>query len=458
MRKSVLLLASIALAVLVACGLAVKQSTAVVTTYYAFVAKWGSFGSGNGQFRSPVSIATDYSSNVYVIDYQNQRIQKFTSNGTFLGKWGGLGKTNGHFNYPLGIATDSEGNVYVADTFNNRIQKFTSNGTFVRKWGALGSARGRFKQPFSVATDSNGNVYVTDTGNARIQKFTSNGTFITQWGSGGSENGQFSAAIGVATDPSGNVYVLDSGNARIQKFTSNGVFITKWGSGGSENGQFDNPSGIATDLSGNVYVADMFNNRIQKFTSNGAFITKWGSLGSKNGEFNGARGVATDSDGYVYVCEIVDPGGTGNNRIQKFAEFPLSADTVAPRVTRVVPAHGATGVALRANVVARFSEPMEKSTLNEANFKLFERQRNPDGSITMQQITNVTVTPRPNGLGATLDPYGTSPTRLAKNTVYKAVVSTGAKDFARNALDQKPRVPGSQPKEWYFRTSSWGKK
>ena len=39
------------------------------------------------------------------------------------------------FSSPSGIATDTSGNVYVADKGNNRIQKFTSNGTFITKWG-----------------------------------------------------------------------------------------------------------------------------------------------------------------------------------------------------------------------------------------------------------------------------------------------------------------------------------
>ncbi len=35
---------------------------------------------------------------------------------------------------PTGIAADSAGNVYVLDTENEIIQKFTTNGTFVKEW------------------------------------------------------------------------------------------------------------------------------------------------------------------------------------------------------------------------------------------------------------------------------------------------------------------------------------
>jgi hypothetical protein len=43
---------------------------------------------------------------------------------------------------------------------------------------------------------------------------------------------------------------------------------------------------------------------------------------------------------------------------------------------------------------------------------------------------------------------------LAKNTKYKAVVTTGAKDLAGNALDQKATTTGNQPKSWTFTTGT----
>lgn len=43
---------------------------------YVFVTKWGSYGSGDGQFYYPEGIAVDSSLNVYVADVLNYRIQK----------------------------------------------------------------------------------------------------------------------------------------------------------------------------------------------------------------------------------------------------------------------------------------------------------------------------------------------------------------------------------------------
>ena len=35
---------------------------------------------------------------------------------------------------PTAIATDNAGNVYVLDGENDKVQKFTTNGTFVKEW------------------------------------------------------------------------------------------------------------------------------------------------------------------------------------------------------------------------------------------------------------------------------------------------------------------------------------
>jgi len=58
----------------------------VLADNYSFITKWGSLGSGNGQFNGPHTIAVDGSGFVYVSD-QYDRIQKFNTNGTFITSW-----------------------------------------------------------------------------------------------------------------------------------------------------------------------------------------------------------------------------------------------------------------------------------------------------------------------------------------------------------------------------------
>jgi len=193
--------------------------------------------------------------------------QTVSSSPTLVTTWGSAGSGPGQFNGPQGLAIDPAGNVYVADSDNNRIQKFTSNGNYLNKWGIAASGPGQFNSPSDVAIDSAGNIYVADTSNHRIQKFNSNRIFLSQLGTGsvGSGEGQFNTPRGVAVGAADVVYVSDQNNNRMQKFDSHGTFLATWGTRGSDPGQFINPAMPAVDASGNIYVAEYDNNRVQKF-------------------------------------------------------------------------------------------------------------------------------------------------------------------------------------------------
>src|SRR6266478_6405314 len=80
--------------------------------------------------------------------------------GGFLTKWGSAGSGDGQFSGDDGIAVDGSGNVFVTDLFNNRIQKFTNSGPFLIKWGSGGSEDGQFTAPIGVAVDVSGDVFV----------------------------------------------------------------------------------------------------------------------------------------------------------------------------------------------------------------------------------------------------------------------------------------------------------
>jgi len=120
-------------------SLLVACSSGVFAQSYNLVRSWGSQLSGNGQFNEPCGVAVDSGGNVYVVDYGNSRIQKFSSSGAYLTQWGSPGSGDGQFSNPVGVAVDSGGNVYVVDAGNNRIQKFSSSGAYLTQWGSPGT-------------------------------------------------------------------------------------------------------------------------------------------------------------------------------------------------------------------------------------------------------------------------------------------------------------------------------
>jgi sugar lactone lactonase YvrE len=138
---------------------------------YTPIVMWGSEGEGDGQFAWLESVDTDSSGNVYVVDMDNERVQKFTSDGQFISKWGTDGGAIGEFRKPAGLAIDASDNVYVTDQGNGRVQKFTSDGQFIAAWGTTGDGTSQFSEPEGIDVDSSGHVYVADTGNNRVEVF-----------------------------------------------------------------------------------------------------------------------------------------------------------------------------------------------------------------------------------------------------------------------------------------------
>lgn len=136
-----------------------------------FSLRWGSMGSGAGEFYHPFGVAFDSAGDVYVADSANYRIQKFDGLGRHLATWGTFGAAEGQFDRPLGLKVDAGDRLYVADGLNDRIQVFDRRGEFLASFGSLGPGQGEFNLPFSVAVDAAGNIYVADTLNFRIQKF-----------------------------------------------------------------------------------------------------------------------------------------------------------------------------------------------------------------------------------------------------------------------------------------------
>ena len=146
---------------------------------------WGSPFNGDGTFHSALGIAVT-ASYVYVSEIGNllegccQCVHQFTTEGVFVRRWGTFGEGTNQFRTPLGLTTDSAGNVYVVDHHNFRLQKFTADGEFVAAWGRRNFDADALIGPHDLAIDSEGNLYVTDfrTDEGQIMHYTYNPTAV----------------------------------------------------------------------------------------------------------------------------------------------------------------------------------------------------------------------------------------------------------------------------------------
>jgi len=110
-------------------------------------------------------------------------------------------------------------------------------------------------------------------------------------------------------------------------------------------------------------------------------------------------------------------------------------DTVPPKVTVENPANLATGVAINSLVRATFDKAMDHLTITTLPFTLKNGAASVSGTVTFDALSKV----------ATFKPAS----NLLPNTKYTAMVSTGAKDLAGNAL-----VSGLVPNPWTFTTAN----
>lgn len=312
----------------------------------------------------PVDVTFDASGNLYLADFDTERIQKVDATtgiittiagsgfAGFTGD-GGIGPA-AEFHGADAVAVDSTGNVYIADFFNHRIRRLTpptiptwtmstvaGSGTAGLSGDNASATSAAMNAPAGVAVDLTGNVYLADTVNGRIRKISAATGVITTVAGGGAccalgDGGMATAAYlssptGVALDTTGNIYVADDGNARIRKVTvATGIITTVAGSGtagytgdgsAATSAQLNHPKSVAVDTSGNLYIADTSNNRVRKVTAATGIITTLAGDGTAGFSGDGAaasaaqlsapKGVAVDATGDVYIAD------TDNHRIRK---------------------------------------------------------------------------------------------------------------------------------------------
>ncbi|MDZ7361799.1 MAG: T9SS type A sorting domain-containing protein [candidate division KSB1 bacterium] len=151
--------------------------------------------------------------------------------------YGSWGSGNGQFRHPQGIDRDAYGKIYVADTGNHRIiryKRIAPGYYFGLTYGTYGSGTGQFRNPKAIVVGrtsgmNDNNIYVADTGNQRIVRLNDGASGIT-WVN--SRAGNMVGYSSVATDWYGGVWVTDDFNHRIEKLDRYLNFLDSYGSYG----------------------------------------------------------------------------------------------------------------------------------------------------------------------------------------------------------------------------------
>src|SRR5258706_7741834 len=141
----------------------------------------------NVPLRDPRAIKVDTAGSFYIVDTGDHRIRKVNSSGVIStiagnglpGFSGDRGKaTAAQLSSPTSISFDGNGNLYVVDRDNFRVRRISSDGIINTVAGNgtpgysgdKGPATSAQIFPYAVATDSKGNLYIADGLNYVIRK------------------------------------------------------------------------------------------------------------------------------------------------------------------------------------------------------------------------------------------------------------------------------------------------
>ena len=213
----------------------------------------------SAELNYPDGVALDTNGNLYIGDARNNRIREVAIPGGTITTVAGNGvpgysgdgnlATNAELDFPSRPFVDATGNIYIADYQNNRVRKVNAStglittiaGTGVAGFAGDGgtATSAELNGPLSVAFDSSGIVYIADVNNERIRAVNTTANPIT--------------VLGTTIQPGQIQTVVGNGQA--------GYF----GDGGpATNAEVNFPTGLTTDAAGNLYFADAHNNIVRK--------------------------------------------------------------------------------------------------------------------------------------------------------------------------------------------------
>ncbi len=339
-------------------------ASAVCTGPAGAVGQFGHYGTRAGEFIEPNGIAVDqHNGDVFIVDSNNRRVEKFSRDGVFLLAWGwGVadGKTHalqtcdtrcfagfgdagmGQLGFAEGVAVDnnqlspSYGDVYVVDIGNHRVEKFTPAGEFLLMFGGevnetahnngeradedlcpvnpddrcntgrVGPADGQFEFPVEgsfIAVGSDGTVYVGDRN--RVQRFSPAGTYQSQVKllpePEATGSGEVGGTSGLAVNAAGDLYVIRHGIVGVNEYEPSGRLQRTL----DEQGESAYPEGptptLTLDSTGDVFIDDEANGQHH--------IDEYDAMGAKLASFDagmegGLHGIAfSDRMGELYVVD-----------------------------------------------------------------------------------------------------------------------------------------------------------
>ncbi len=289
----------------------VDHITGITTT----VAGNGTAGfSGDGgpavsaQLNAPGELVLNAADDLFICDYNNNRIRKVDHNTGIISTIAGTGTTSGYSGdggpavnaklyHPNDLLFNSAGNLYIADFGNDVVRSINLTTNIITTVIGSGSSgysgdggpaiNATFTGLGNLAFNSAGDLYIDDYYNYVVRKvdhitgiittIAGNGTSGYSGDGGPATSAQFHQPTGLAVDAAGDIFVSDFNNNRIRKIdhltgtvttvVGNGTIGYSGDGGLATSAQVDGPDKLIFNASGELFVCDSYNRRVRKITT-----------------------------------------------------------------------------------------------------------------------------------------------------------------------------------------------
>ncbi len=169
-----------------------------------------------GEHGRPIDIMRHSKSGNLIVSSSHHHLLTYSPSGKLLKRWGSNGTGRGEFRYPATLDEMRDGRIAVVDVLNSRVQVFNSDGTLslvVGEWGVL---PGQLFRPKGIAIDSKDNFYISDSYMGLVQSFGDDGLFKAVFGEHGHPYAMLTP-VGMTIDKN-RLYVVEMQNNRVSVY------------------------------------------------------------------------------------------------------------------------------------------------------------------------------------------------------------------------------------------------